>query len=82
MNNVHHTEDEASTTRMTARARSYTLIDGILYKKRVVQPLLKCIGPRALSVKAIRQGFYWPTHIKNVEEIIKTCQACQSTSPH
>ena len=75
LNNVHHTEDEVSTARMIARARSYTLIDGILYEKGVVQPLLKCIpqsegknllqeihsglcgshiGPRALSVKAIR----------------------------
>ena len=88
---------------MIARARSYTLINGTLYKKGVVQPLLKCIpqsedknllqeihsgscgshiGPRALSMKDIRQGFYWPTHIKDVEEIVKTCQACQSTSPH
>jgi len=79
MNNIHHSEDEASTVRMAARARSYTLIDGILYKKGVVQPLLKCItqgegrellqeihsgtcgshiGPRALSTKGIRQGFY------------------------
>jgi hypothetical protein len=33
-------------------------------------------------MKAIRQGFYWPTHIKDVEEIVKTCEACQSTSPH
>ena len=103
LNNVHHTEDEVSTTRMIARARSYTLIDGTLYKKGVVQPLLKCITqtkgrdllqeihsgicgshirPRALSAKAIRQGFYWPTHIKDAEQIIKTCQACQSTSPH
>jgi hypothetical protein len=64
---------------MVARARSYTLVDGILCKKGVVQPLLKCIaqgegkellqkihsgicgshiGLRALSAKAIRQGFY------------------------
>ena len=43
LNNVHHIEDEASTARMIARARSYTLIDGILYKKGVAQPLLKCI---------------------------------------
>ena len=43
LNNVHHTKDEASTTRMTARARSHTLIDGALYKKGVVQPLLKCL---------------------------------------
>ena len=34
LNNVHHSEDEASTVRIAARARSYMLIDGILYKKR------------------------------------------------
>ena len=82
INNVHHTEDEASTARMAARARNYTLVEGILYKKGIVQLLLKCIsqsegknlqqeihsgscgsdiGLRALSAKAIRQGFYWPT---------------------
>jgi len=76
---VYHIEDEAATTRMIAATRSYILIDGTLYKKGVVQPLLKCItqtegrdlqqeihsgicgshiGPRALSAKAIRQGFY------------------------
>ena len=43
LNNVHHTEDEASSARMIARARSYILREGILYKKGVVQPLLKCI---------------------------------------
>ena len=103
LNNEHHVEDEANAARMAARARSYTLIEGMLYKKGVVQPLLKCIsqskgkdllqeiylgscgshiGPRALSTKAIRQGFYWPTHIKDTEQAIKTCQACHSTSPH
>jgi len=87
------TDDEASTKRMEARARNYTIIDGNLYKKGVVQPLLKYIsqtegrellqeihsgicgshiGPRALSTKALRQGFYWPTHIKDAEEIVKT----------
>jgi hypothetical protein len=64
---------------MEARARNYTIIEENLYKKGVVQPLLKCIsqdegkelqreihegmcgshiGPRALSAKALRQGFY------------------------
>jgi hypothetical protein len=43
LNNTHHSEDEASTARIVARARSYTLMDGILYKKGIVQPLLKCI---------------------------------------
>ena len=33
LNNVYHVEDEAATTRMIARARSYVLIDGTLYKK-------------------------------------------------
>ena len=40
LNNVHYIEDEVSTARMVARARNYTLIEGILYKKGVVQPLL------------------------------------------
>ena len=44
LNNVHHTKDEASIARMAARARNYTLIEGILYKKGVVQPLLRCIS--------------------------------------
>jgi len=99
LNNKHLTKDEASTARMDVRARNYTIIDGILYKKGVVQPLLRCvsqsegsellqeihlgscgshIGPRALSVKAIRQGFYWPTHSKDVDQIVKTCKLARA----
>jgi len=33
LNNIHHLEDEASTARIGARERSYTLMDDILYKK-------------------------------------------------
>ena len=44
LNSVHHTEDEASKAIMVARARNYTLTKGILYKKGVVQPLLRCIS--------------------------------------
>jgi hypothetical protein len=44
LNNVCHLEHEASAARMAARARSYTLINGLLYKKGVVQSLLKCIS--------------------------------------
>ena len=36
LNNIHHPENEASTAKIAAKARSYTLIDGILYKKGVV----------------------------------------------
>ena len=44
LNNKHLTEDEASTTRMDVRARNYTIIDGILYKKGVVQSLIRCVS--------------------------------------
>jgi hypothetical protein len=30
------------------------------------------------TINALRQGFYWPTHIKDVEQIVKTCEACQN----
>ena len=43
INNVQHLEDEASIARLVARARTYTLVNEILYKKGVVQLLLKCI---------------------------------------
>jgi hypothetical protein len=33
LNNIHHSEDEASIAKIAARARSYTLMDDILYKK-------------------------------------------------
>jgi hypothetical protein len=36
LNSVQHSDDEANIARMAARARSYTLIDGILYKKGIV----------------------------------------------
>jgi ribonuclease HI len=102
LNNAHHLDDEASAARMVARARSYTIVRGQLYKKGVVQPLLKCIsqdkgkellleihagscgshiGLRALSAKAIRHGFYWPTLVRDAEQITKTCEACQNFSP-
>jgi hypothetical protein len=44
LNNISNPEDEANATIMVARARSYTMIEGTLYKKGIVQPLLKCIS--------------------------------------
>jgi hypothetical protein len=88
---------------MATRDRSYTIAEGQLYKKGVVQPLLRCIyqeegkallaeihsgvcgshiGRRELSSKAIRQGFYWPTHVRDPKQVTKTCEACQNFSPH
>ena len=91
-------KSEAEEHRMSARARNYTIIDNKLYKKGVVQPMLKCItqeegiellqeihagicgshiGPRALSAKAIRQGFYWPTILQDAIAPVTACAACQ-----
>jgi hypothetical protein len=36
LKNISNPEDEANATRMAARARSYTMIEGTLYKKGVV----------------------------------------------
>lgn len=79
INGEYQLNDEASIAKMAARARNYTVIDGALYKKGFVEPLLECItqakgnslphethsgfcgahiGPRALSMKALREGFY------------------------
>jgi transposase InsO family protein len=40
------------------------------------------IAARALAGKAFRQGFYWPMAIKDVEQIVKTCKACQFAAKH
>src|SRR4051812_38420725 len=39
---------------------------------------------RVLVSKAFRAGFYWPTTMKNSEDIVRHCLACQkfATRPH
>jgi hypothetical protein len=38
------------------------------------------IGARALAVKVLRQGFYWPTMIDDAAKLVATCEACQKFS--
>jgi hypothetical protein len=38
-------------------------------------------GPRALTAKVIRQGFYWPAIICTVNRVARSCEACQKFSP-
>jgi hypothetical protein len=38
-------------------------------------------GPRALSAKVIRQGFYWPAIIYTANQVARSCEACQNFSP-
>jgi hypothetical protein len=38
------------------------------------------ISTRALAGKAIRQGFFWPTIVKDAAEVAKTCETCQKNA--
>jgi len=33
-------------------------------------------APRSLVGKAFRQGFYWPTALRNAEKIVRACKGC------
>ena len=35
------------------------------------------IGVRSLAVKTLRQGYYWPTILKDAMELVKKCKICQ-----
>ena len=35
------------------------------------------IGARALAGKTLRQGYYWPTMLKDTTELVKNCRTCQ-----
>ena len=35
------------------------------------------IGARTLTGKTLRQGYYWPTMLKDEIELVRKCKACQ-----
>ena len=35
------------------------------------------IGARSLAAKTLRQGYYWPTILKDTMELVKKCKICQ-----
>ena len=35
------------------------------------------IGARTLAGKALRQGYYWPTMLKDTTKLVRKCKACQ-----
>ena len=35
------------------------------------------IGARTLAEKTLRQGYYWPTKLKDTTELVKKCKTCQ-----
>ena len=34
-------------------------------------------APRSLVGKAFCQGFYWPTALRDAEEVVRRCEGCQ-----
>ena len=42
------------------------------------------IGDRTLAGKTLRQGYYWPTMLKDATELVRKCKACQEHAkiPH
>jgi len=34
-------------------------------------------APRSLVRKTFRQGFYWPTALRDAEEVVRRCEGCQ-----
>jgi hypothetical protein len=37
---------------------------------------------RALVAKAFRHGFYWPTALRDTDQLVKHCNGCQRFSKH
>jgi hypothetical protein len=37
---------------------------------------------RALVAKAFRHGFYWPTALRDVDQLVKHCNGCHRFSKH
>ena len=35
------------------------------------------ISHQALVAKAFQQGFYWPTALQDITDLVKTCESCQ-----
>jgi hypothetical protein len=91
-------EPEDLARRIQRKAKSYTIINGELYKRSVTGVLQRCVelaggqeilrdihqgecghhaSSRALVAKVFRHGFYWPTALKNAEDLVRKCNGCQ-----
>jgi transposase InsO family protein len=81
----------ASADRIVRLAKRYTLVEGDLYRHGTNGILMWCItqeevhggecgnhtSSHMLVGKAFLHGFYWPTTLQDVVELVKTCRACQ-----
>jgi hypothetical protein len=90
--------DRSEARRIARMAKSFSVVDGELYKRAVSGVLQRCVpipqgrkllwdihagvcghhaAPRTLMGNAFCQGFYWPTAVADVSEIVRTCEGCQ-----
>jgi ribonuclease HI/transposase InsO family protein len=81
--------DRSEARRIVRMAKSFTLVDGELYKRAasgILQRWVRDIhagvcghhaAPRILVGNAFRQGFYWPAAVADASEIVRTCEGCQ-----
>jgi ribonuclease HI len=89
--------DRSEARRIATMDKSFTLVDGELYKRAASGVLQRCVPipqgrellrnihagvcghhaePRTLVGNAFRQGFYWPTAVRDASEIVRTCEGC------
>ena len=99
---VQHEVESQKTQKLRIKARKYTIIKGVLFRKSFLEPWLRCVGleqanyvlreihetscnmhseTRAIVVKAIQSGYYWPNMHKDAREVIQKCQDCQVHRP-
>ncbi|GJZ63996.1 reverse transcriptase domain-containing protein [Tanacetum coccineum] len=65
-------EDPNERRKLRLKLPQYVMEDGVLFKKSYLVPMLRCVGPRSVVAKAIRQGYDWPTmHADARQEIQK-----------
>jgi hypothetical protein len=59
-----------------------TAVEGIELLREVHRGICDShLGPRALTAKVMRQGFYWPAIICAANRVVRSCEACQKFSP-
>ncbi len=85
-------EDDAEAEKIFREAKVYCMIGNDLYKKAPNgRHLLLNIhegicgshaAGRTLVGKAFRQGFFWPTALKDAYDMVQQCEACQFHNKH
>lgn len=69
-------------TLLLTNAKCLSRDDGLLVLKEAHEgDCAENVGARSLARKVMRAGFYWPTMKKDVEKIVKECEACQKHGP-